>query len=192
MLTVNVPSAAPDPAPANDADALDEIVRGVRVEAPPMSQLSNRVAANINVPLSVFVTQRKLGLVDKECAFVLQRQPREMRRPDVAFVSAERWPIDRPVPLEGDWEIAPDLAIEVASPHDLLEAMTDKIIDYFAFGVREVWVVHPRHRLALLYESLDAVRTVRGERPLETKLIPGFALPLAEVFPPTEPPPPRT
>ena len=45
--------------------------------------------------------------------------------PDVSFVSAAR------IPPEGDpvgiWTIAPDLAVEIVSPNDTFEKVTDKI-----------------------------------------------------------------
>ena len=44
----------------------------------------------------------------------VQRQ----RRPDVAFVSYNRWPRQRRVPRTEAWEVVPNLVVEVVSPTD--------------------------------------------------------------------------
>jgi Uma2 family endonuclease len=55
----------------------------------------------------------------------------------VAFVSTERWPLERPIPEDGDWEVVPDLAVEVTSSHDLWDEVLAKMHEYFEKGVRQ-------------------------------------------------------
>ncbi len=46
-----------------------------------------------------------------------RRVPSRNRRPDLAFVSFDRWPIDRPMSSRDNaWDVVPDLAVEVTSP----------------------------------------------------------------------------
>lgn len=98
------------------------------------------------------------------------------------MISAERWPIDRDPPWEGDWEIVPDLAIEVVSPNDVFTDVERKVVEYFDHGAREVWVVSPAEKRVYVYTSRDGVRIVSGSAELETPLVPGWRLPLAELF----------
>ena len=48
------------------------------------------------------------------------------RRPDLAFVSAAKWPLDRLLPETGDWRIVPDLVVEVVSPNDVFQDVLSK------------------------------------------------------------------
>ena len=52
----------------------------------------------------------------------------------------------------------PLLAAEVVSPTNTAEDMEQKLQEYFAAGVRMVWVVYPVLRRVYVYESLTRVR----------------------------------
>ena len=100
-----------------------------------------------------------------------------MRRgPDVAFVSAERWPLDRETPWEGDWDVVPDLAIEVVSPNDTFSAVERRVGEYFDHSVRQVWVVSPVEQLVYVYDSPENVRIVAASADLESSLLRGWRL----------------
>src|SRR5439155_27091899 len=120
-------------------EALYEVVDGQRVELPPMSSYATWIASRLQTRLDSFAELRKLGTVVDEMLFIFDAQRDIRRRPDVAFVSAARWPLDQPVPKTGDWEVVPDLAIEVISPNDTMEAVIAKLTEYFRFGVKQVW-----------------------------------------------------
>jgi Uma2 family endonuclease len=68
---------------------------------------------------------------------------RRKRRPDVAFVSYERWTRQRRVPRAEAWDVVPNLAVEVVRSSDGGADMVDKISEYFRVGVECVWVVLP-------------------------------------------------
>jgi Uma2 family endonuclease len=69
------------------------------------------------------------------------------RRPDLAFISHERWPLERRAPMAAAWEVVPDLAVEVVSPTNTANDVQDKVRDYCRAGVRLLWVVYPLHGL---------------------------------------------
>ncbi len=100
-------------------------------------------------------------------------------------MSLERWPKDRPIPGEGNaWDVVPDLAVEVVSPNDNAEELLIKADEYFRAGVRMVWIVYPRQRLVFVYESLTQVRGLTRADVLDGgAVLPGFRLPLQELFP---------
>src|SRR5207249_9139187 len=108
-------------------EPLYEIVNGQKVELPPMSIYASLIAFQIGYILQAWSIQRRLGTVVVEALFILDAARNIRRRPDVAFVSAEKWPIDKPVPESGDWELIPDLAIEVISPNDLFQDVIGKM-----------------------------------------------------------------
>src|SRR5450755_2923296 len=161
---VMTPTAVLEPAIAVspsviDDDAFFEIIDGKRVESPPMSAYAVRVASKIARRIDNFAESQNLGEAVTEVLFRLHLDRDRNRRPDVAFVSYQRWPKDRSMPLNGNaWDVVPDLAVEVLSPTDLVEEVFDKIAEYFQAGVRLVWVVSPRTRLIQVYESLTQVR----------------------------------
>jgi Uma2 family endonuclease len=69
----------------------------------------------------------------------------------------------------------------------MADEIMDKVREYFQAGVRLVWVFYPRHQLVHVYESLIAVRGLTRTDTLTCDpVLPGFRLPLTELFP--EPP----
>ncbi len=79
--------------------------------------------------------------------------------------------------------MAPELVVEILSPEDRWHDVWQKLEEYFAIGVRWVWIVEPENRAVLLYRSvtemqrLGAEDTLVGEGALE-----GFTLPVASLF----------
>jgi Uma2 family endonuclease len=172
-------------APAEEA--LYEVVNGQKVELPTMGAESSWLAGRLDQRLGPFVEDNGLGTVVPEMLFILDREADLRRRPDVAFVSAERWPLNQNPPWEGDWEVVPDLAVEIVSPNDGFNAVERKVGEYFDHGVRQVWVVSPPERRVHVYDARDAVRIVTAPADLETPLLPGWRLSLAALFRVTSP-----
>jgi Uma2 family endonuclease len=169
-------------------DALYEIVHGQRVEVPSMSLTASRIATRLGVSLSRFAEEHKLGEVIIEGLFHLPLSDdlSKSRRPDVAYISFARIAAGSPSDVESDaGELVPDLAIEVTSPSDPAEAQRAKVLEYFQAGVQRVWVVYPKLRLVDVFDSATNVRvfgpddTIVGD-----PLLPGFRLPLAQLFAP--------
>jgi Uma2 family endonuclease len=118
-----------------------------------MSLYAAVVASRLDQRLGPFVDERRLGIVVTEALFIVDPKRNLRRRPDVAFVSAERWPLDRLIPETGDWEVIPDLAVEVVSPSDTWEEVLAKIDEYFEKGVRQVWIAAPVAQKVYLLDS---------------------------------------
>jgi Uma2 family endonuclease len=164
-------------------DALYEVVDGQRVELPSLGELGSLIASRLARYLSLFADERRLGTVVMHALFIFDPNRDLRRRPDVAFVSAERWPLDRPIPMEGDWEIIPDLAVKITNPNDNFEELLAKIHEYFEKGVREVWIVVPRRQQIYRYDSPTGVHILKAAEELNGGwLLPGFRFPLARIF----------
>ena len=105
------------------------------------------------------------------------------RVPDLAFVSAAR------IPPEGEpetaWPIAPDLAVEVISPNDSFEQVHRKLREYFAAGVREVWLISMEQRTVMIYHSpvvAGVITLTEDDELTSAALLPGFRCRVAELF----------
>jgi Uma2 family endonuclease len=106
------------------------------------------------------------------------------RRPDIAFVSSERWPLERHQSLKDDaWNVVPDLVVEVISPTDRAADMLEKVYESFPGGVRLVWLVYPNQRCIHVFEASNQIRVVTVADILEGgPVLPGFPLPLKRLF----------
>jgi Uma2 family endonuclease len=133
--------------------------------------------------LSPFAHDANLGSVVMEMLFLLRSAPELKRRPDLAFVSAERWPLGKRVPRTEAWEVIPDLAVEVISQSNMADEVAGKIEEYFRAGVRRVWVVYPSTSKVQVYDSPTQVKILQpGDELKGDPLIPGFRLPLSVLF----------
>lgn len=177
---------APEPATAVAAprgeEPLYEVVNGQRVELPPMSIYANLIAKRILLAIEPLANGGSLGTAAIEALVVLDEDEDLRRRPDVAYVSAERWPLDREVPETGDWVVVPDLAVEVTSPNDLFADVLGKVQEYCEHGVREVWVVVPEEQQVYVYRTPTDLRVLTADQTLEYEPLPGFQMPLADLF----------
>jgi Uma2 family endonuclease len=164
-------------------EPLYEMVDGQRVDVPPMSVYTTWLASRLHGLLWPYVEEHGLGTCVMEMLFILDAERNLRRRPDVAFVSAERWPLDREIPTTGDWAIVPDLAVEVISPNDIFQDVLTKLQEYFHYGVQLVWVVVPEAQQVYVYDSPTQVRILTVRDTLTGgKLLPDFHLPLARLF----------
>ena len=168
--------------PAASSGMLYEVVDG-QVREVIVSALQAFIASRLQTILGTFAANEPLGRVVTEMLFNLTAQVGRQRRPDVAFVSYERWPRDRAIPDTEAWDVVPDLAIEVVSRTNLLEDVIAKTKEYFRAGVRRVWVILPGAQEVYDYDGPAKVRIVTGAEPLTgDAVVPGFVLTLNQLF----------
>jgi Uma2 family endonuclease len=164
-------------------DELYEVIDGQRVRTPPMATISVWTASRIARFLGNFA-EENLGRVIVEALFHMPAPINRDRRPDVAFVSYARWPRTKQVPLTDPWDVVPNLATEVVSPTDKVDELEKKIAEYFRAGVELVWVVHPTLSKIHVYSSPTQPIVILnvGDVLDGGPVVPGFRLPLAELF----------
>ena len=112
----------------------------------------------------------------------MRLMPGLVRIPDIAFISRRNLPRKgeprHPIP-----DLAPDLAVEILSKANTKAEMKRKLREYFEAGVRLVWLIDPRTRPALVHTSTKAsTKLVEGQSLDGGDVLPGFAVPLAELF----------
>jgi Uma2 family endonuclease len=106
--------------------------------------------------------------------------------PDVVWASAGR--VEQGLDSRGHLHVAPELVVEVLSPGATNERRESeaKLKLYSRRGVDEYWIANWRTRTVEVYrrvgEDLDLVATLRENDVLESPLLPGFSVVLAEVF----------
>lgn len=171
--------------PPVENDMLFEVIDGERREVAHMGALAGTLASLLCFHLNAFAIPRRLGLAVVEVLVRLNAgQP--SRRPDLAFVSYQRWGSPG-VPAEdpAEWEVVPDLAVEVVSPNNTAAEIEAKIIEYFLAGVQLVWVLYPIQRRFYVYETASKVRILTETDELDGgNVLPGFRLKIADLFAP--------
>jgi Uma2 family endonuclease len=164
-------------------DILYEVVDDQVVELAPMGAYEVWIATLLVTRLATFARQHQLGRAVQEMLFDLTAAVGRKRRPDVAFVSFERWLRQRRMPRTEAWEVVPNLAVEVVRRTDSAEHVVDKVAEYFHAGVERVWVVLPSQEHVYVYESPTRVRILTRTDVLQGEpILPQFRLPLAELF----------
>lgn len=158
-----------------------ELVRGRTVREPAPGPVHGRLAARLAVRLGTFVENAASGVVLADTGFLLARDPDTVRAPDLSFVSNDR------IPEQGYgagfWPLGPDLAVEILSPSNTASDLQAKIGDYLAAGSREIWVLDPEARNVAVYGADRRVRVFTADEELDGgTLLPGFVLPLADLF----------
>lgn len=175
----------------DDVESLYEATGPLLEEQASMGVFEAELAHLLAAALIDFVEARGLGRVRMEVLFLLDRERNLRRRPDVAFLSRERWPIERPAPRAEAWDVVPDLAVEVIGPTERAVRVVAKVRDYFRAGVRLVWVLYPVEGLAYVFDSAASARILTRDDALDGgDVLPGFALGLAGLFGEPEADPP--
>ena len=104
-----------------------------------------------------------------------------MREPNVYYVSAEKLPLD--VRVQGYLEVIPELVIEIVSPSDQQQAANDKTLMWQSHGVLMVVEVYPAERAVMVHRPGISAVTLTTDDVLEGgDVLPGFSLPLREIF----------
>ena len=166
----------------HDAEGIScELVDGVLVEK-PMGLRESVLAGAMVHHLRAFVLPRKKGLVSGESG-TMRLFPGLVRIPDVAFISWEAIP-GRRVPTEPIPDMVPTVAVEVLSVSNTVTEMVRKRSEYFAAGVKLVWIVDPRARTVAVYTSVDTPPLILKEGDILDggEVLPGFQLALLDLF----------
>jgi Uma2 family endonuclease len=77
--------------------------------------------------------------------------------------------------------IVPDIVVQITHPMDTYDAIEEKIDHYLADGVQVVWVISPT-REAVSVRLRGTHRFLGKTDTLTDPLLPGFSLPLNEIF----------
>ena len=160
-------------------DGRYELVNGEVVELAPPNDEHGEIAANVGAGFINYSRPRGVGRTRVETGYTLRMGPDTVRGPDVSFVFHPR--------VEGRGSGfpvgAPDIAVEVVSPSDTAAEIARKVAEYLAAGSQRVWVVYPASRRVLIHRADGSVVSYGGDDVItDEELLPGFSLPLSEIF----------
>jgi Uma2 family endonuclease len=132
--------------------------------------------------LWMYLRTNPIGQVVCENLFIL-RPNGPQRRPDLAYIAAQRWPLDRRIPAETAWAVVPNVMVEVISPSNRFVEVTGKIEEYFDAGVDQVWLVDLETFQMMIYSSMTQVTILRRNDVLQNNpLFPGFSVRMGDLF----------
>lgn len=87
--------------------------------------------------------------------------------------------------VNGTYNAAPDLAVEILSPSDGMTRVRRKLRFYLENGVRLVWLIDPEDRTVTVMTSTSASTTLFEDDELDAgDVLPGFHVPVGEILPP--------
>lgn len=164
--------------PENEHKRL-ELDDGIIIEMAPSRPINSITAGRIIHFLNAYVIPRDLGYVTSpDGGFKLAAK--RVRQPDAAFVTKERVP-----QIPSEFNLAPDLAVEVVSPD---EDIFKKANEYLRAGTRLIWAVYADEQLVYVIRLDEDGRLVSVEYRIDATLdggsvLPGFTLAVKDIFP---------
>jgi Uma2 family endonuclease len=156
-----------------------ELVNGELRFMTPAGGEQGEVDVNTTLLLGTFVKQHRLGKVyDAQTGF---RPYENLRAPDVSFVQMERLPGGKSP--KGFFHFPPDLAVEVFAPQETVADYSEKLAEYFNWGVRLVWLVDPDHQTVTVCHSPTDLTTLTVQDELSGEdVVPGFTCRVGDLF----------
>ncbi|MBD3673182.1 MAG: Uma2 family endonuclease [Planctomycetaceae bacterium] len=159
-----------------------ELVAGEIVQLLPPNTLHGTSVLNLSKRLAEF-RQQNPGLAGAACfdqGLITRRQPDSVFVPAVAFI-----PDVGPFELADQFltEKCPLLAVEVVSSNDRRNLISSKVEIYLEAGVQSVWVIDLDAQDVLVVDQSGAKSHYSGPDHLtENSILPGFQMPVAELF----------
>lgn len=158
-----------------------ELIDGEHLVSPAPNRKHQRSSWNLVSFLAPYLRENPLGEA-YTAPFDVVLSPYDVVQPDLIFVSRERLSILGDKNARG----APDLVVEILSERTRQKDETSKLRLYERSGAQECWLLDPDRRTARVHRLAGgrfvlALDLGVGDV-LETPLLPGLRIPLAEVF----------
>lgn len=158
-----------------------ELISGEIVYQMPTGRLHGRIEGFIVALLLRYLLKNPIGEVySGEVGIYTGHNPDSVRAADVVFISHQYL---QQVQTGGYLEVAPDLVVEMMSPGDRWSDVHEKLEEYFAIGIKMVWVFDPKLEQIRVYRSPDGViRLTRDELLTTEDILPGFTVKVGAIF----------
>jgi Uma2 family endonuclease len=180
-MSTTVRMTADELAQLPDDGTIKELVDGELVTMSPTGRAHGVITGRLFGALLAHIQAHQLGeLYTESTGVLLRRAPDRLRCPDISFVRRDRLPTP-----DIDFEyvaVPPDLVVETISPTDRVYDVEQKVQEYLTAGVC-VWVLSPIARTVTIRAPGRAERLlIEGDTLEGGDVVPGFALPVAELF----------
>jgi Uma2 family endonuclease len=162
-----------------EEDKRYELDEGELIEMTRPAYKHNRVLKNLQLALDTYLRKSGVGeMLISENLYALA--PLTRRSPDAAVILGDRSEELKDAKVI---PIIPEIAAEVLSPSETPRMIHRKLKQYFAAGVKEVWLIDPDYREVEVWTGPRLPNHAFGEKErLTSSLLPGFELALAESF----------
>ena len=162
-----------------EEDKRYELDEGELIEMTRPAYKHNRVLRKLVVRLDAYLDKDGAGeVLISENLYALS--PNIRRSPDVAVILGDRHEELKDAKVI---PIIPEIAAEVLSPSETPRMIHRKLKQYFAAGVKEVWLIDPESREVEVWTgSTLPDRALAVGESLMSPLLPGFSLALADLF----------
>jgi len=183
-----VTTAKPKPMTADDLLRLygkgvrGELIRGVLHETTPAGLRHGKIAMLLGGKFVTHVEPAGLGHVfGSDSGVLLETDPDTVREPDIAYVSAERLPLD--ADIDSYCPVGPDLVVEIKSPSDSERVVDDKATMWLDFGVRMALVINPETgTIRVRHPDLPTVVLTLDDTLDGGEVLPGFGCAVREIL----------
>ena len=162
-------------------DAIEEVVNGEIRIMPPAKWKHAFIVARLDGALKSQLDDKRVLVVTGSFGLIIRKAPLTSRIPDLAVFE-----LSTLVEKDGYIHSAPQLLVEVLSPANNRREREEKLADYAAIGVPEVWVVSPEARtVEVLYLEDGFLRSslVLNNGTLTPKLFPHVKVEIAKIWP---------
>lgn len=160
-----------------------ELIDGELVEI-DVAAKSQYVAGTVYARIREFILPKRLGWAfPPESGFAcFSDDVNRLRKPDAAFILAAKLSAQE-FETSNYIRVVPDLVAEVVSPNDTVYKSEAKRDQWLKAGVSVVWIINPDSENADIYKADGSKTYLRNDGILTAEpVLPGFALPVAELF----------
>lgn len=157
-----------------------ELIDGVAVAKMAAQYDHEKLYSWLQMTLGVFIAEKKLGILLGSRTAVEITNFRG-RLPDLLFVSESRRSIIQQKAIYG----APDLVIEIVSPHDRPSDVSSLETDYRGIGVAEIVFLDQRKQSVRVLRFDPSTSNYEESKPVTTitlASVPGFTLTVADLW----------
>ena len=156
------------------------LIRGEIVAMAPASWNHGEIALNVMFALKGWALEHGGRSATCDPGVVIERGPDTVLAPDGAFYAADR----AGEPAKHGFSTAPpDLVLEVVSDRDGAGDVVAMAGQWLKAGVSVVWVVWPASERVTIYGPGNEMAVLgQGDSLTCESLLPGFALPLDQIF----------
>ncbi len=158
-----------------------QLIDGEIVMSPSPNFFHQTILLNLIEILSPYVRQHDLGRV-RFAPLDFYLDDNNVYQPDIFFISRARESIIQEDGLHG----APDLVVEVLSPHTARYDLNAKRAGYARSGVRELWLIYPKAERVDVFHLQDNAETPVASYSLgqtfQSSVFPGLKISTTEIF----------
>jgi Uma2 family endonuclease len=159
----------------------DEVVKGELRFMPPTRQPHAEIVRRLTRTLDRQLDDRRAVVFGSNLGLMISREPLTCRSPDVVVYAREGMLVQ-----DGLHWSPPGLIIEVLSPSENRRRQEEKLAEYAAIGVPEVWLVSPEAEtveVLRLREGKLERTAILAEGDLQPAQFPGVAVSVPAIFP---------